>query len=172
MLIAHMNKGIFIYNNKVKLVGSCVFYLVHPDTKHLQEVTFYVASNNGRVLLSCETMFALGLIQPHTRLDYLPPRASHITSSADYPKKTKSTVNVHVSRKESEVSTMSNHKGIVPKLITSQEQILATYSGVFHGIGCFPGPPYHIQFDPSVTPKETTCQPIPVHLKVFQERNR
>ena len=24
----------------VKLVGSCVFYLVHPDTKCLQEVTF------------------------------------------------------------------------------------------------------------------------------------
>ena len=23
----------------VKLVGSCMFYLVHPDTKHLQEVT-------------------------------------------------------------------------------------------------------------------------------------
>ena len=28
--------------NTVKLVESCVFYLVHPDTKHLQEVTFYV----------------------------------------------------------------------------------------------------------------------------------
>ena len=34
----------------VKLAGSCVFYLVHPDTKQLQEVTFYVASNNGSVL--------------------------------------------------------------------------------------------------------------------------
>ena len=56
----------------VKSVSSCIFYLVHPDTKHLQEVTFYVASNNGSVLLSCATMFALGLIQPHTRLDYLP----------------------------------------------------------------------------------------------------
>ena len=32
--------------NTVKLVGSCTFYLVHPDTKHLQEVTFCVASNN------------------------------------------------------------------------------------------------------------------------------
>ena len=33
--------------NTVKWVGSCVFYLVHPDTKCLQEVTCYVASNNG-----------------------------------------------------------------------------------------------------------------------------
>ena len=94
--------------NTVKLVGSCAFYLVHPDTKHLQEVTFYVASNNGSVLLSYATMLALGLIQPHTRLDYLPPRVSLITSSADHPKKTKSQVNVHVSEKESTVSTVSN----------------------------------------------------------------
>ena len=35
----------------VKLVGSWVFYLVYPDTKCLQEVTFYVASNNGFVTL-------------------------------------------------------------------------------------------------------------------------
>ena len=43
-----------------KLVGSCVFHLIHPDTKHLQEVAFYVASNNGSILLSCVTTLALG----------------------------------------------------------------------------------------------------------------
>ena len=37
-------------------------YLVYPDTKHLQEVTFYVASNNSSVFLSCMTTLALGLI--------------------------------------------------------------------------------------------------------------
>ena len=31
--------------NTVKLIGSCMFYLVHPDTKYLRKVTFYVASN-------------------------------------------------------------------------------------------------------------------------------
>ena len=148
--------------NAVKLVGSCVFYLVHPDTKCLLEVTFYVASNNGNVLLSCVTTLALGLIEPQNRLDYLPPRTSLITSSADHPKKTKSKISVHVSKKEIEVS---NCKVMVSRLITSKEQILVNYSDVFGGIGCFPGPPYHIQVDPSVTPKQTTCQPIPVHLK-------
>ena len=88
----------------VKLIGSSVFYLVHPNTKCLQEVTFYVASNNVSVLLSCVTTLALGLIQPYTRLDYLPPRASLMTSSADHPLKTKSQVNVHVTKKESTVS--------------------------------------------------------------------
>ena len=148
----------------VKLVESCVFYLVHPDTKCLQEVTFYVANNNGSVLLSCATALDLGLIQSHTKLDFLPSRASLITSSADYLKN-KFQGSVHVSRKEYEVSPVSNHKGMVPKPITSKEQILAAYSDMFDGIGCFPGPPYHIQVIPHVTPKQTPCKPVPFHLK-------
>ena len=148
--------------NTVTLVGSCVFYLVHPNTECIQEVTLYVANNNGSVLLSCVTMIALGLIQPHIRLDYLPPRASLTTSSADHPKKTKCQVSVHVSIKE---FTVSNCKGIVPKLVTSKNEILDAHSDVFDGIGCYPGPPYHIQVDPSVTAKQTPFQPIPGHLK-------
>ena len=109
----------------VKIVGSCLFYLVHPDTMKLQEVTFYVARNDGSVLLSCTTTFVLGLIQSCTRLDYLPPRASLITSSLDHPRKTKK-VSEHRSKKD--VSVQSNNqadaKQLLPKLITSKEQIL------------------------------------------------
>ena len=39
------------------------------------------------------------------------------------------------------------------------------YPDVFEGIGCFPGPPYHIQLDPIITQKQTPCRPIPVCLK-------
>ena len=53
----------------------------------------------------------------------------------------------------------------MPKLITSKEQTLQAYPDVFDGIGCFPGPAYSIQVDPSITPKQTLCQPVPVHLK-------
>ena len=59
-------------NDTVGIIGSFLFYLVHPDTKKLQEVTFYVTRNDGRVL-SCTTALVLGLIQPNTTLDYLPP---------------------------------------------------------------------------------------------------
>ena len=142
----------------VKLVGSCMFHLVHPDTKYLLEVTFYVVSNNGSVLL----LYVLGLIQARNRLDYVPPSSSLIASSVDHLKKTKSKISVYVSKKESEVS---DYKGMVSKLITSKEQILANYSDVFDAIACFPGHPYHIQVDPSVTPRQAPCQPIPVHLK-------
>ena len=64
--------------------------------------------------------------------------------------------------KESEVP---NCKGVVSKLITNNDQIPANYSDVFDGIGCFLGPQYHIQVDPSVTPKHIPCQAIQVHLK-------
>ena len=83
----------------VKVIGSCVFYLVHPDTKKLHEVTF-CCNKWGSVLLSCTTTLALGLIQLCIRLDYLPPRASLITSSVDHPKKTKSHVSLHSSIKK------------------------------------------------------------------------
>ena len=36
--------------NTMKIVGSCLFYLVHLDMKKLQEVTFYVAK---MMVVSC-----------------------------------------------------------------------------------------------------------------------
>ena len=74
-------------NDTVKIVGTCKLYLVHLDTKKLKETTFYVATNDGSMLLSCNTTHDLDLIQP--RLDYLPPRASLITSTQGHPKKTR-----------------------------------------------------------------------------------
>ena len=159
----------------VKIVGSFQFYLVHLDIKKLQEVTFYVAQNDGSVLLSCTTTLVLGPIQPHTRLDYLPPRASLITSSLNHPKKIKR-VSIHSSRKEvfaqstKQVATVPDQQQLVPKLVKSKEEILQSYPDVFEGIGHFPGPPYHIQLDQSITPKQTSCRPIPMHLKeAFQQ---
>ena len=60
---------------------------------------------------------------------------------------------------------MSYQPSTVSKLITSKELILQAYPEVFDGIGCFPGPPYHIQVNPRITPKIPPCQPVPVHFK-------
>ena len=66
------------------------------------------------------------------------------------------------------LNVMSNKcdvKQDVSKFITSKEQTLAHYPDVLYGIGKFSSPPYNIQLDPSITPKQTPCQPVPVHLK-------
>ena len=156
--------------DSVKIVGTCKFYLVHPDTKKLLETTFYVAMNDGSVLLSCKTTLLFGLIQPRSRLDYLPPRASLITSSADHPKKMKEVLHtlkkpVAAQRKQDVTAQTPAVKEKGPKLITSKEMIMCEYPDVFQGIGKFPGPDYHIQLDPRIPPKQTPCQPIPIHLK-------
>ena len=105
----------------------------------------------------------IGLIQPRPRLDYLPPRASLITSSADHPKKTKAVLHTQ----KQEVSAQTTKQEVtaqtppatrqVPKLITSKKMKLCEYPDVFEGIGKFPGPDYHIQIDPGTPSKQTPC---------------
>ena len=153
----------------VKIIGTSIIYLIHPDSKKLTEMIFYIASNEGSVLLSCNTSLTLGLIQSRTRLDYLPPRTSLITSNADLPRKTEA--QVQIQKQEIITQTSNQHQGTqvttttVPKLVTTQDQIMHEYPNVFEGIGKFPGPPYHIHVDPGWTPKQTPCRPIPIHLK-------
>ena len=81
---------------------------------------FFVAKENGSVLLSCRTTMELGLITPRAHLDYLPPKARLLTSTCDQPSKTK------------------------------------FYKPVIH---------YKIHLDPKISPKQTPCRPVPVHLK-------
>ena len=76
-------------NDVVKIIGTCQFYLLHPESKELIKVIFFVAKENGSVLLSCRMTMALRLIKPQARLDYLPPRASLLTSTCDHPSRTK-----------------------------------------------------------------------------------
>ena len=172
-------------NDTVKIVGTCKLYLVHPDTKKLIETSFYVATNDGSVLLSCKSTLALDPIQPRSRLDYLPPRASLITSTQDHLKKTKQVpmpVTIQSSKQlsaqshsQAKASMSSNvqdplHAPEIKqqrpyKKITSKDLIIKQYPGVFEGIGEFPGPPYTIHLDPSVQPKQTPCRPVPIQLK-------
>ena len=158
----------------IKIIGMSIIYLIHPDSKKLMETIFYITSNEGSVLLSCNTSLTLGLIQSRPRLDYLPPRVSLITSNADHLRKTKA--QVQIQKQEVIAQTSDQHQGAqittttVPKLVTTQDQIVHEYPNVFEGIGKFPGPPHHIHVDPGVTPKQTPCRPIQIHLKdAFQK---
>ena len=153
--IAPSNLEIGTYtNDTVKIVGSCLLYLVHLE----QEM----------MVVSCclHSTLMLRLIQPYTRLDYSPHRASLITSSLDHPRKTKK-VYIHRSKKAvpAQSSNQVDAKQPILKLVTSKEHILQSYPDVFEGMGCFPGPTYHIQIDKIVTLKQTPCRPIWVHLK-------
>ena len=160
--------------NTIRIIGITIIYLIYPDSKQPTEMTFHIASSESSVLLSCNTSLHLGLIHYRPRLDYLPPQASLITSKEDHPRKTKLQVQVHkhqvIMTKEGQHHNSWSDKSKQPTLITNQKQILKENPDVFEGIGKFPGPPYHIQVDPTVTPKQTPCRPILIHFKdVFQK---
>ena len=73
--------------HSVDPIGKCTFFMLSKDTKQPIKVDFYITKDEGSVLLSCETAFQLKLLDVQTRLEYLPPRATLISSAADYPKK-------------------------------------------------------------------------------------
>ena len=70
-------------DDQIALLDKCNIYLVHPDTKKVVEVTFYVTDKSGSTLLSCATSLKLDLIKLHPRLGVPPPRLKIITSQAD-----------------------------------------------------------------------------------------
>ena len=153
-------------NDIVKIIGTCNFYLVHPESKQLIKVLFFVAKENGSILLSCRTTMELGLIRPRAQPDYLPPRASLLTSTCDQPSKTRThKPNIHYTKeKPTKVTTSKSDNVRTPQsqnikisednqLVTRKEQIMARFPDVFEGIGKFPGKPYKIQLDPKVPPK-------------------
>ena len=47
----------------------------------------------------------------------------------------------------------------------TKEYVLKEYEDVFTGIGCFPGPEYHIELDPDVKPVQHSPRQVPVHLQ-------
>ena len=125
----------------------------------LHTVTFYVASNEGSVLLSCTTLLTLDLIQTRPHLDYLPPQAKLITSAADHPDITKKTAH-------QTTASVKPKEPIPMKIVTKKADIKEYYADVFEGVRCFPEPPYHIQLDPKIIPpKQTLVRPVQVHLK-------
>ena len=142
------------------------------------KVIFFVAKENGSVLLFCRTTMELGLIKPHAWLDYLTPRASLLTSMCDQPSKTKTQKpNIHCMIEKPTMVTIPNNLNArapqlrnttIPEdnqLVTRMEHIMARFPDIFKGIWKFLGKPYEIQLDPKVPPKQTPCRPVPVHLK-------
>ena len=67
--------GIYMVDT-IRVIGTTTIYLIHPDSKQPIEMTFHVTSNEGSVLLSCDTSLNFSLIHSRPRLDYLPPQAS------------------------------------------------------------------------------------------------
>ena len=71
--------------HSVDPIGKCTFCMLSKGIKQAIKVEFYIAKEEGSVLLSSETVFQLQLLNVKPRLEYLPSRAMLISSAADHP---------------------------------------------------------------------------------------
>ena len=99
------------------------------------------------------------------------------SSAANHPKKEIHAQSTFLQQQNS-TSILPTSTSAVPqestprrvKIVKSKKQIQEQYPELFKDIGQFPSEPYHIHVNPSITPKQTPCRPIPVHLKqTFQQ---
>ena len=124
--------------NTVKIAGSFLFYLVHPDTKKLQDMTFYVAQK-WLVVSCCPALQHLHLDLYNLTQDWIiyHPELAWLQAQLTTLRRPRECL---FTAQEKECPL----KGTVPdvhKLVTSKEQILQSYQDVLEVIGCFLGPP-------------------------------
>ena len=114
--------GILTYTNeKIPVLGSCVLFVVHPDTRCLKEVTFQVVNHEGSVLVSCTKSIELGLVQPHSALNAnIPDCERLIYSNADHPGKYKSKKIQPVSKLSDDVYAREVQATAVPSMPTTE----------------------------------------------------
>ena len=83
--------GMYTYTTeKIPVIGYYELFVLHPDTKCFQAVTFQVVNTEGSVIVSCATSISLNLIQIHSELNSSVPECQKlIYSCADDPEKYK-----------------------------------------------------------------------------------
>ena len=81
-LAPSQKNGIHTYTTeKIPVIESCELFVIHPDTKCFQEVTFQVVSTEGSVIVSCATSICLNLIQIHSELNSSRPKCGKLIYS-------------------------------------------------------------------------------------------
>ena len=121
--------------------------------------------------------FPITTSQCQTQIRIPSPQGDTHISAADHPKREIHTQTTFPQQQNS-TSVLATSTSTVPqentpkrvKIVKSKEEIQEQYPELFKGIGQLQGEPYHIHTYPSITPKQTPCRPIPVHLKqTFQQ---
>ena len=62
--------GMYTYTTKkIPAIGSWELFVIHPDTKCFQSVTFQVVNTEGSVIVSCATSISLNVVLIHSTLN-------------------------------------------------------------------------------------------------------
>ena len=138
-------------HSKAEVLGSVTIPILKDNKTH--GITFKVVPYGASTLLSCEQVTKHGLvIIPEQK--QTPKNAIVYGSSVDIKY-----INF-LQRNNSQTTTWNT----APKQpLISLDEIKVQYKEIFEGIGTFPGKLYHINTDPSISPKRLPCRPFPIH---------
>ena len=119
----------------IPTMGSCDVYVQAPASPKPHRIKVQVTDADGPAIIGNITAQKLGLLK----------------------------LNWSVKSDSSECTPNTQRKQH-PYPIT-KEYLLKEYTDVFTGIGCFPGPEYHIELDPDVTPVQHPPRQVEAQLQ-------
>ena len=130
-------------------------YFLHAKQRHKRTFQSRFSSlQRKKAVSSCheKQSSSYNLLEVKPRLECLPPRATLISSAVDYPKEIHAqSTSAPQQHDIDKILRIDTPKKI--RIIKTKDQILEQYPNLFKGIGRFPGEPYHIHTNPSITPK-------------------
>ena len=121
--------------SNIPTVGSCKLYVQKTTDVHPLQIEVEVVDVSGPVIIGNTSAQKLGLLKLNWSVEA----------------NTKGNV-------------MGPQRKVHPRPLT-KEYLLNEYRDVFTGIGCFPGPEYHIEVDPEAIPIQHPPKQVPVHLQ-------
>ena len=122
------------------LIDKCTFYMLSKGTKQPVRVDFYIAKEEGSVLLSWETVFQLQLLNVKPRLEY-PEQHSYPVQQIILKRRYMHSLCLHNSQIQQPYYPLPNlkysHEDTLMKvrIIKTKEQIQEQYPELFKGIG-------------------------------------
>ncbi|KAL9950229.1 hypothetical protein ACROYT_G042702 [Oculina patagonica] len=132
-------------------LGSCQIYVKGPNNPNPRVIQAEVVDVDGPAIIDNMSAQDLNLL----KLNW-PVTASTNATTQNIVQSEKPMPNVHT------VKLFDIIRGKQHPFPLTKDYLLKEYQDVFTGIGCFPGPPYHIETNPDISPVQQAPRQVPV----------
>ena len=140
-------------------LGSCHVYMKGPNNPSPKVIQAQVVDFDSPAIMGNMSAQSMNLL----KLNW-PIRVESKSDIQSVMHSDKQTVNT---RKSTNLHTVKlfDVRGRPHSFPLTRDYLLKEYQDVFNGVGCFPGPPYHIETIPEVSPVQHPPRQVPVQLQ-------
>jgi len=134
-------------------LGSCQIYVKGPNNSNPRVIQAEVVDVDGPAIIGNMSAQDLNLL----KLNW-PVTASTNATTQNVVQSEKPMPNANTVK-------LFDIRGKQHPFPLTKDYLLEEYQDVFTGIGCFPGPPYHIETNPDIPPVQHAPRQVPVQLQ-------